>query len=71
MLKAYFLIVFVDLVEKHNDEVATIETWDCGKSYEWVAKVEIHMVVRLFQYYADNSIIFEFFYCVVIVLYGC
>jgi len=61
---------FADLLEKHNDEVAAIETWDSGKTYEQAAKVEIPMVVRLFRYYAGNSIIFEFFYFVVIVLYN-
>ncbi|XP_022637348.1 aldehyde dehydrogenase family 2 member B7, mitochondrial-like isoform X2 [Vigna radiata var. radiata] len=41
-----------DILEKHNDEVAAIETWDNGKPYEQAAKVEIPMVVRLFRYYA-------------------
>jgi len=50
-----------DILEKHNDEVAAIETWDSGKPYEQAANVEIPMVVRLFRYYAGNCIIFEFF----------
>lgn len=58
-----------DILEKHNDEVAAIETWDNGKPYEQAAKVEIPMVVRLFRYYAGNCIIFEFLYHVVIVLF--
>ncbi|XP_047170265.1 benzaldehyde dehydrogenase, mitochondrial-like isoform X1 [Vigna umbellata] len=41
-----------DILEKHNDEVAAIETWDNGKPYEQAANVEIPMVVRLFRYYA-------------------
>nr|AXQ60486.1 acetaldehyde dehydrogenase [Diospyros kaki] len=41
-----------DLLEKHNDEVATLETWDNGKTYEQAANAEIPMVVRLFRYYA-------------------
>ncbi|XP_027923259.1 aldehyde dehydrogenase family 2 member B7, mitochondrial-like isoform X2 [Vigna unguiculata] len=41
-----------DILEKHNDEVAAIETWDSGKPYEQAANVEIPMVVRLFRYYA-------------------
>ncbi|XP_052191373.1 benzaldehyde dehydrogenase, mitochondrial-like [Diospyros lotus] len=41
-----------DLLEKHNDEVATLETWDNGKPYEQAANAEIPMVVRLFRYYA-------------------
>nr|DAD34621.1 TPA_asm: hypothetical protein HUJ06_005261 [Nelumbo nucifera] len=43
---------FADLLEKHNDEIAAIETWDNGKPYEQSAKVEIPMLTRLFRYYA-------------------
>ncbi|XP_057486285.1 benzaldehyde dehydrogenase, mitochondrial [Actinidia eriantha] len=43
---------FADLVEKHNDEIAALETWDNGKPYEQSAKIEVPMFVRLFRYYA-------------------
>lgn len=41
-----------DLIEKHNDEIATLETWDNGKPYEQARDVEIPMLVRLIRYYA-------------------
>ncbi|KAH7688781.1 aldehyde dehydrogenase (NAD+) protein [Dioscorea alata] len=43
---------FADLIEKHNDEIAALETWDNGKPYEQSAQVEIPMVTRLIRYYA-------------------
>ncbi|KAJ4973678.1 hypothetical protein NE237_006852 [Protea cynaroides] len=43
---------FADLIEKHNDEIATLETWDNGKPYEQAAKTEVPMMARLFRYYA-------------------
>ncbi|KAE8736075.1 Aldehyde dehydrogenase [Hibiscus syriacus] len=43
---------FADLLEKHTEEVATLETWDNGKPFEQAAKIEIPMVVRMFRYYA-------------------
>ncbi|XP_062151345.1 benzaldehyde dehydrogenase, mitochondrial-like [Alnus glutinosa] len=43
---------FADLLEKHSDEVAALETWDNGKPYEQSANVEIPMVIRIFRYYA-------------------
>ncbi|CAI8609487.1 unnamed protein product [Vicia faba] len=33
-----------DLIEKHNDEIATLETWDNGKPYEQSRQVEISML---------------------------
>ncbi|KAJ0094354.1 hypothetical protein Patl1_16174 [Pistacia atlantica] len=50
--RSRILLRFADLLEKHNDEVATLETWDNGKPYEQAAKIEIPMVVRFFRYYA-------------------
>ncbi|KAJ0986678.1 hypothetical protein J5N97_005034 [Dioscorea zingiberensis] len=47
-----FLIAFADLIEKHNDEIAALETWDNGKPYEQSAQVEIPMLARLIRYYA-------------------
>lgn len=41
-----------DLIEKHNDELATLETWDNGKPYAQAAGIEVPMVVRLIRYYA-------------------
>ncbi|KAH9304076.1 hypothetical protein KI387_008480 [Taxus chinensis] len=43
---------FADLVEKHNDEIAALETWDNGKPYEQACLVEVPMAVRLIRYYA-------------------
>ncbi|MED6131931.1 Aldehyde dehydrogenase [Stylosanthes scabra] len=50
--RSRILFRFADLLEKHNDEVAAIETWDSGKPYEQAANHEIPMVVRVFRYYA-------------------
>ncbi|KAL0447119.1 UNVERIFIED_CONTAM: Aldehyde dehydrogenase family 2 member B7, mitochondrial [Sesamum latifolium] len=49
------MLRFADLVEKHNDEIAALETWDNGKVYEQSAHVEIPMLARLFRYYAGWS----------------
>lgn len=49
------MLRFADLVEKHNDEIAALETWDNGKPYEQSANIEIPMFVRLFRYYAGRS----------------
>ncbi|KOM28287.1 hypothetical protein LR48_Vigan511s011000, partial [Vigna angularis] len=46
------LLRAADLIEKHNDEIAALETWDNGKPYEQSAKIEIPMLVRLIRYYA-------------------
>ncbi|KAK4423819.1 Aldehyde dehydrogenase family 2 member B7, mitochondrial [Sesamum alatum] len=46
------MLRFADLVEKHNDEIAALETWDNGKTYEQSAQIEVPMFVRLFRYYA-------------------
>ncbi|KAL7110295.1 hypothetical protein ACP275_05G015800 [Erythranthe tilingii] len=42
---------FADLIEKHNDEIAALETWDNGKPFEQSAKIEVPMLARLFRYY--------------------
>lgn len=52
--RSRILLRFADLLEKHNDEVAALETWDNGKPYEQTAKIEIPMVVRVFRYYAGE-----------------
>ncbi|CAI9092886.1 OLC1v1028246C2 [Oldenlandia corymbosa var. corymbosa] len=46
------LLRFADLVEKHNDELAALETWDNGKPYEQAVNVEVPMFARLMRYYA-------------------
>lgn len=43
---------FADLIEKHNDEIAALETWDNGKPYEQAAQAEVPMLARLIRYYA-------------------
>lgn len=48
------MLRFADLVEKHNDEIAALETWDNGKPYEQSAQIEVPMFVRLFRYYAGG-----------------
>ncbi|KAL2546915.1 Aldehyde dehydrogenase family 2 member B7 [Forsythia ovata] len=50
--RSKIMLRFADLVEKHNDEIAALETWDNGKPYEQSANVEIPMIVRIFRYYA-------------------
>lgn len=46
------MLRFADLVDKHTDELAALETWDNGKTYEQAAKSELPMLARLFRYYA-------------------
>lgn len=48
------ILRLADLVEKHNDDIAALETWDNGKPYEQSAKIEIPMFVRLMRYYAGR-----------------
>ncbi|CAK7348514.1 unnamed protein product [Dovyalis caffra] len=50
--RSKILLRFADLLEKHNDEIAALETWDNGKPYEQAAKIEVPMTARLFRYYA-------------------
>ncbi|KAL3529561.1 hypothetical protein ACH5RR_008883 [Cinchona calisaya] len=50
--RARILLRFADLVEKHSDELAALETWDNGKPYEQAVNAELPMFVRLFHYYA-------------------
>ncbi|KAL4584951.1 hypothetical protein LXL04_009564 [Taraxacum kok-saghyz] len=50
--RSCILLRFADLIEKHNDDIAALETWDNGKTYEQAAKGEIPMLTRLFRYYA-------------------
>jgi len=50
--RSRILLRFADLVEKHSDELAALETWNNGKPYEQAAKSELPLFVRLFRYYA-------------------
>ncbi|MQM18468.1 hypothetical protein Taro_051460 [Colocasia esculenta] len=43
---------FADLIEKHNNEIAALETWDNGKPYEQAAEMEIPSLTRVIRYYA-------------------
>eukprot|EP01018_Ginkgo_biloba_P015587 Gb_20902 [translate_table: standard] len=44
--RSCIMYCFADLLEKHNEEIATLETWDSGKSYEQATLVELPMTVR-------------------------
>ncbi|VAI85068.1 unnamed protein product [Triticum turgidum subsp. durum] len=50
--RSRILLRFADLIEKHNDEIAALETWDNGKPYEQAAHIEVPMLARLMRYYA-------------------
>lgn len=50
--RSRILLRFADLVEKHSDELAALETWNNGKPYEQAAKSELPLFIRLFHYYA-------------------
>jgi aldehyde dehydrogenase (NAD+) len=50
--RSRILLRFADLIDKHNDDIAALETWDNGKPYEQAAKIEVPMVSRLMRYYA-------------------
>jgi len=50
--RSRILLRFADLIEKHNDDIAALETWDNGKPYEQAAHIEVPMFARLMRYYA-------------------
>ncbi|KAJ6823063.1 aldehyde dehydrogenase family 2 member B7, mitochondrial-like [Iris pallida] len=50
--RSRILLRAADLIEKHNDEIAALESWDSGKPFEQSAYGEIPLVVRLMRYYA-------------------
>ncbi|WJZ80662.1 hypothetical protein VitviT2T_000564 [Vitis vinifera] len=50
------ILRFADLLEKHNDEIAALETWDNGKPYEQAAKVEVPLMIRLMRYHAGSNL---------------
>ena len=49
------MLRFADLVEKHNDELAALETWNNGKTYDQARTAEVPMLARLFRYYAGED----------------
>lgn len=50
--RSRIMLRFADLLEKHKDEIAQLETWDNGKTYEQAANLDIPMIIRVFRYYA-------------------
>ncbi|KAK8582856.1 hypothetical protein V6N13_069624 [Hibiscus sabdariffa] len=50
--RSMVLFRFADLLDKHAEELATLETWDNGKPYEQAANAELPMISRLIRYYA-------------------
>ncbi|KAF8050027.1 hypothetical protein N665_2063s0003 [Sinapis alba] len=50
--RSRIMLRFADLVEKHSEELAALESWDNGKTYEQARTAEIPMLARLFRYYA-------------------
>ncbi|XP_057480047.1 benzaldehyde dehydrogenase, mitochondrial-like [Actinidia eriantha] len=50
--RSRILLRFADLVEKHSDELAALETWNNGKPFEQAAQTELPLIVRFFHYYA-------------------
>jgi aldehyde dehydrogenase (NAD+) len=58
------MLRFADLVDKHRDELAALESWNSGKPYEQSAKSELPSFARLFRYYAGEiSCNFDFLFC--------
>jgi aldehyde dehydrogenase (NAD+) len=53
--RSRILLRVADLVEKHSDELAALETWNNGKLYEQAANIEVPMFVRLLRYYAGET----------------
>ena len=49
--RSRIMLRVADLVEKNTDELAALETWDNGKTYEQ-AIGEVEVLARLFRYYA-------------------
>ena len=48
------ILRFADFLEKHNDEIAALETRDNEKPYEQAAKVEVPLMIRLMRYHAGR-----------------
>ncbi|KAH7372978.1 hypothetical protein KP509_17G031800 [Ceratopteris richardii] len=50
--RSKILLRFADLIDKHSDELATLESLDSGKTYQQSRYAEIPTMARLFRYYA-------------------
>ncbi|XP_078160171.1 benzaldehyde dehydrogenase, mitochondrial-like [Carex rostrata] len=50
--RSRILFRFADLIDKHNNELAALESWDNGKPFEQSAKIEVPMMSRIIRYYA-------------------
>ncbi|THG13465.1 hypothetical protein TEA_016749 [Camellia sinensis var. sinensis] len=48
--RSLILLRFADLVEKHSDEIAALETWDNGKPYQQSAKIEVPICSEISLY---------------------
>ncbi|KAK4477396.1 hypothetical protein RD792_016617 [Penstemon davidsonii] len=55
--RSKILLKFVDLLEKHSEELAALETWDNGKPYERSVNDDIPLMIRFFRYYAGCTCI--------------
>lgn len=45
----------VELIEKHKETLATIETWDNGKPYQVSLNDDLGEVMSVFKYYAGYA----------------
>ncbi|KAK1367778.1 Aldehyde dehydrogenase family 2 member b7, mitochondrial [Heracleum sosnowskyi] len=57
--RSRIMLRFADLVEENTNELAALETWDNGKTYEQ-AIGEVEVLTLLFRYYADYTVEFSF-----------
>ncbi|KAJ6672423.1 ALDEHYDE DEHYDROGENASE FAMILY 2 MEMBER B4 MITOCHONDRIAL, partial [Salix viminalis] len=46
--RSLIMLRFADLIDKHRDELAALESWNSGKPYEQSAKFELPSFKRLF-----------------------
>jgi acyl-CoA reductase-like NAD-dependent aldehyde dehydrogenase len=54
--RAVLIHRLADLIEKHNDILAQIEAWNCGKPLPQTTGFEIPHVAKTFRFYADLSV---------------
>lgn len=52
--RSLIMLRFADLVDKHREELAALESWNSGKPYEQSLKSEVPTFARLFRYYAGE-----------------
>ncbi|KAG8384807.1 hypothetical protein BUALT_Bualt04G0156800 [Buddleja alternifolia] len=50
--RSRIMLKFVDLLEKHSEELAALETWDNGKTYAKATTDDLPLTIRIFRYYA-------------------